>query len=111
MHHYSIVTIIYDFYKADLRSRSERIIQVRPKAYNVPPVTKIGGEIDDRTTATDVSIITITTEIPVATKAYTTSTKISTTRVTRSNTSISSQDIRYTRKLTFKSIMSTRAKR
>ena len=49
--------------------------------------------------------------IPVATKAATTSTNISTTRVNRSTTGISSQYISYTRYLICQSRISTRAKR
>ena len=41
--------MIFDLYKADLTSISEGTIQGRPRAYNVYPVTEIGGEIDDGT--------------------------------------------------------------
>ena len=42
-------------------SRStERTIWGRPRYFNVPPVTEIGGYIDDRTTGNYVSIITMT---------------------------------------------------
>ena len=66
-------------------------IRGRSRAYNIPPVTEIGGDIYDRTTATDVSIIIITTEIPVATKEATTPRNRSTTILTRPTTSISSK--------------------
>ena len=83
--------MISDLYKADMPSWSERNILGIPKASNVPPVTEIGGDIDDGTAATDVSINTTTPLSPVATKAATTSTNISKTRVTISTTSISSK--------------------
>ena len=54
-------------------SRSEITIQGRPRSSNVPPVTKIGGYIDNRTTSTGVSIITTMPDITVSTKASTTS--------------------------------------
>ena len=95
LHHHPIVTMISDLYKADLPRISGRIIRGIPRASNVPPVTEIGGEIDYGPTATNVSIITMTPEIPVATKSATIFTNISTTRVTISTTSISSQNIRY----------------
>ena len=63
-----MVIVIYYLYKADMPSRSEITIQGRPRSSNVPPVTKIGGYIDNRTTSTGVSIITIIAAIPVATK-------------------------------------------
>ena len=40
--------------------RSEITIRGRPITYNIPPVTEIGGDINDGTTATDLSIITMT---------------------------------------------------
>ena len=46
--------MIYDLYKADIPSRSERIIRGIPRASNPPPVTEIGGDIYYLTTATDV---------------------------------------------------------
>ena len=98
-------------HKEDLPSRSKGSVLGRPRASNVPPVTKISGDIDDVNTATCVSIITITPSSPVATKAATISTNRSTTRLIRSTTSISSQDIRYTRYLICQSRRSTRAKR
>ena len=96
LHHHPIVTTISDLYKVDLPRRSANTIQGRPRASDVPPVSEIGGEIGDETTATDVSIITMTPASPVATKATATSTNRSTTR---SITSISSQNIRYTEKI------------
>ena len=69
--------------------------------YNYTPVTEISGYIDYGTTSTDVSNITLASEIPVAIKAATTTTNISTTIVIRSTTSISSQNIKYTRNLRF----------
>ena len=81
----------------------------RPRGSNVPPVTEIGGAIDDGNIATDVSIIKMTPASPVATKAYTTSTSISSDRVTRPTTSISPQNIRCTRNLILQSRRSTSA--
>ena len=52
--------MIYDLYKADMTNRSEKNIRGIPISSNSPPVTKIGGYIDDVTTATGVSIITMT---------------------------------------------------
>ena len=45
------------FYKAFLTNRNEITIQGIPRASNLPPRTKIGGETYDGTTSTDVSII------------------------------------------------------
>ena len=98
--------MISDLCKADLPRRSERTSRERPRAFNIPPVTEIDGEIDDGTTATDVSIITMTPTTPLLTKAA----LRSTTRVTRSTNSLSSQNIRYTWNLRLKR-RSTRAKR
>ena len=103
--------MISDLYKADMPSWIERTKRGIPRDYNVPPVTKIGGDIGDETASTDVSIITITTSSPVATKADTRSTNRQTTRVTRSTTSISSKHIRYTRNLRLQSRRSTGSKR
>ena len=49
----------------------ESTIRGRPRVSNVPPVTEIVGQVDDVTTATDVSIIKMTTEISLAAKAAT----------------------------------------
>ena len=51
--------MISDLHKADLPKSSERTIRGRSRAYNFPPITEIGGEIGDRTTTNDMSIITI----------------------------------------------------
>ena len=75
--------MIFYFYEAYLKSSSEMTIRGRPRTSNIPHVTETGGEIYDRTVATDISIITMKPEIPVATKSDTTYTNISTTRVTR----------------------------
>ena len=48
--------MISDFYQAELPRRSENTIQGIPTAYNFPPITYIGGDIDDEITSTDVSI-------------------------------------------------------
>ena len=85
--------MISDLCNSDLPRRGKRNIRGRPRAYNVPPVTEFGGEIDDGTTATDVSIIKMTPSSTVATKAENTCKNRSTTRVNRSTTSISSQNI------------------
>ena len=45
LYHHYIATMISDLYKADIPSRSERIIRGRPRASNSPPVTEIGGDI------------------------------------------------------------------
>ena len=45
--------------------RPERNIREIPRASNVPPVTEIGGKINDGTTATYVSIIKVTPAGPV----------------------------------------------
>ena len=82
--------------------------QGRPGYYNVPTVTEIGVYIDDGTTATNLSIITMTPQSPVAIKTYTTSTNIPTTRLTISTTSMSSQNIGYIIKLRYQSRSSTR---
>ena len=87
-HHHPIVTMIYDLVKADLPRGSESTSKVRPMDYNVIPVIKIGGEIDDGTTATDVSIIKITPSITLLTKEDMASTIISTTKVLISKNSI-----------------------
>ena len=81
--------MISDLYKADLPSCSERTIRLIPRASNLTPVIEIGGDIDYETSVTDVSIITMTPSSPVSNKAADTHTKISTTKVTRPNTSIS----------------------
>ena len=52
--------MVSDLYKADLPRRIERTTRGRPIAYNVPPITEVGGDIDDGTIATDVSIIEMT---------------------------------------------------
>ena len=72
--------MLYDLYKADLTSRSERTSQGITRDLNVPPVTEIGGEIDDETTATDVSIVTMTPAIPLETKVAMISTTTTKTR-------------------------------
>ena len=41
-------------YKAYPSGVIVRTIQLRPRYYNVPPVTEIGGDIYDRTTVSDV---------------------------------------------------------
>ena len=110
MHNHPIATTISGLYKVYLPRISKRTILGRPKDYNVPPVTELGGKLDDRTTSTDVSIITTASSSPVATKAAMAPTNISTTRVTISTTSIPSKNIRHTRNLRFKSRRITRAK-
>ena len=74
-------------------------IQGRPITSNIPPVTKLFGDIDDGTTATDMSNITMTPETWISTKAATTYKNISTTKVTRSTTSLKLKRIWYTIKL------------
>ena len=102
--------MLSDLYKADLPRRSESTIRGRPRGSNVTLVSEIVSETDDGTTATDVSIIKMTPSRPVANKAATTPTNKSTIKVTRSTTSISPQNIRYTRNLILQSRRSTRAK-
>ena len=58
LNHHPKLTIISDLYKACLTRRSERNILGRPRDSNVHPVTEIGGDLYDETTATDASIIT-----------------------------------------------------
>ena len=58
-HHHPIVTRISDLCNADLTRRRKRSIQGIIRASNVHPINEIGGDIDDETTGTDVSIITI----------------------------------------------------
>ena len=81
--------MISDLYKAYMPSWSESTIQEISRASSFPPVIEIGGDIGDGTTATDVSINTMTPSSPVETKSDTTYTNISTTIVTRSTTGIS----------------------
>ena len=57
--------------QADMPRRIESTIRGRSRVSNVPPVTEIVGQVDDVTTATDVSIIKLTTEISLAAKAAT----------------------------------------
>ena len=88
MHNHPIATTISGLYKVYLPRISKRTILGRPKDYNVPPVTELGGKLDDRTTSTDVSIIAMTPETTEATKSATIFTHISTTGVNISTTSI-----------------------
>ena len=103
--------MLSNLYKAYLPRRSERTSQVRSKGSNIPPVTEIGGDIDDGNTATDVSIIKMTPTSLVSTKSATISINRSTPRVTRSTTIISSQIISYTRNFILNIIRRTRSKR
>ena len=48
--------------------RSERNLWGRPRASNVPPGNEIDGDIDYGTTATEVSTVTMTPDIIVATR-------------------------------------------
>ena len=75
---YPIITMIYYLYKEYLPDIIETPIQGRLRSSNV--LTGIGGEFDNGATATTVSIITMTSEIPLVTKASMTSTKISMAR-------------------------------
>ena len=103
--------MIYDWYKSEPTRKNERNIQGISRASNVPPVTEIGDAIYDEDTATNVSIIKTSPESSVSTKSDNTSTNRYTTRVTTSTTSVSSQNIRYTRNLIFQSKRSKRSKR
>ena len=89
---------------------SKSTIWGRPIYYNVPPITGIGGYIDDGSTAPDMSIITMTPESTVENKSATTSTNRSKIWVTISTPSMSSKNIGDTRNLILQSRRSTRAK-
>ena len=80
--------MIYYFYKADHPNRSEKTIQGRPRASHVPPVTGIGGDIDNGTIITGVSSITMKPSSLPSTKAATTYKKITKTISSISTTSI-----------------------
>ena len=115
-HHNIIMTMIYYFNKEKITRRGESTIQVRAVASNVPPLTKIGGDIVDETIETDVTIITMIPASPVVKKLAITFTNISinrelTTRVTISTNNILSQNLRYTRKFIFQIRRSATAKR
>ena len=56
-YHHPLVTMLYYLYKEYITRISKRTILWRPRASNVPPVTYNGGDIDDGTAATDVSIL------------------------------------------------------
>ena len=88
--------MISELSKVDMPSKIENTIKGITIYYNVPPVTEIGGEIDIRTTATDMTIITTPPASPVATKSAKMFTNRSTTILTRPNTSVSSKSIIYT---------------
>ena len=104
------MTIISDFYNVDIPRRSERDIRGRLRASNIPSVTQIGGDIYDGNKYTDVSIIKMSPASPVSTKTATTPTNISTNRLTRPTTRISSKNIGYTRNFRLQSRNITRAK-
>ena len=60
--------MISDLYKAHTTRRGERTIGGRPRSSNVPPITYIDEEIDDGTSPTDMSVITMEPGIPATTK-------------------------------------------
>ena len=88
LYYHTTFTMMYHLYKKYLPKRSKRNIQKRSIPSNVTPINEVGGEIDDGTTSTYVSIITMAPSGPVSNKAATTYINISTTRSTRSTTGI-----------------------
>ena len=57
------------FYNSVLLGSSKRDGQAIPKNYNIHPVTEIGGQIDDETTANIVSIIKMSQSSSLVTKS------------------------------------------
>ena len=70
-------------------------IQRRPRASNVHPVNEIDGDIDDGTTASNMSTFRPTPASKVVTKAAMIFTTVSTIRITISTKTILSQNIRF----------------
>ena len=68
LHNDPVVTMISDFFKSDLPSMIKRTIQGGLIASNFSPISEIGGDIDDETKSTGVSMLKISLVSPLVTK-------------------------------------------